>query len=84
MSLNLSNVDQNHINTQILAQLTALRARLDSMESTMKSGKKTNDSSKIKKSKVKTKGGIAYTGTKGVGPTSPPVHTVNNIPHLVG
>ena len=77
---NQSNVDQNHINTQILAQLSVFGARLDSMETTMKSGKKTNDSSKIKKSKVKTKGGIAYTGTKGVGLTSPPVHTVSNIP----
>ena len=52
---NQSAVDQNHINTQVLAQLSSLGARLDNMESTMKSGKKTNDSSKIKKARVKTK-----------------------------
>ena len=44
--------DQNYINTHILAQLRALGARLDSMEGSMKkSVKKTNDSSKVKKSK---------------------------------
>ena len=80
MGSNQSNVDQNQIYTQILAQLSALGARLDSMESTMKLGKKTNDTSKIKKSKVKTKGGVAYAGTKREGPTSPPVHTISNIP----
>ena len=80
MGSNHSNVDQNHINTQILAQLSALGARLDSMESSIKSGKKTNDSTKIKRSKVKTKTGVAHAGLKGVGLTSPTVQTVSNIP----
>ena len=68
MCSNQSSVDQNHINTQILALLSALGARLDSMESSIKSGKKTND-----------KTGVAHTGLKGVGLTSPPVQTVDNI-----
>ena len=59
MGSNQTDVDQNHINTQILAQLTALGARLDNMESSMKTGKKTGDSSKIKRSRVKPKGGVA-------------------------
>ena len=83
MGSNLSHVDQNHINTQILAQLSALGARLDSMESSMKSRKKTGDSSKIKRSRVKTKSGVAHASVKGLWPISPPAHTVNNIPHLV-
>ena len=46
----------------------------------MKTVKKTNDSTKIKRSKVKTKGGVAHAGSKGVGAASPPVPTVHNIP----
>ena len=80
MGSNQTDVDQNHINTEILAQLTALGARLDNMESLMKTGKKTGDSSKIKRSGVKPNGGVAQANLKGVGPTSPPVHTVTNIP----
>ena len=77
---NHKSTDQNDINTQILAQLKALGARLDNMESSMKTVKKTNDSTKIKRSKVKTKGGVAHAGLKGVGAASPPVQTVHNIP----
>ena len=62
--------DKNHISTQILAQLNVLGARLDNMESSMKMVKKTNDSTKIKRSKVKTKGGVAHVGLKGVGTAS--------------
>ena len=80
MGSNQTDVDQNHINTQILAQLTALGARLDNMKSSMKAGKKTGDSLKIKRSRVKPKGCITQANLKGVGPTSPPVHTVTNIP----
>ena len=80
MGSNRNDVDQNHINTQILAQLNALGARLDNMESSMKIGKKTGDSSKIKSSRVKTRGGVAHASLKGVGASSPPVHAVSNIP----
>ena len=59
---NQSNVDQNHINTKILAQVSALGARLDNMESSIKSGNKTNDGTKIKRSRVKTKGSVAHAG----------------------
>ena len=44
---NQNDVDQNQINTQILVWLTALGARLGSMEGSMKPGKKTNDATKI-------------------------------------
>ena len=44
---NQISMDQNHISSKVLAQLSALGARLDSMESSMKTVKKTNDSSKI-------------------------------------
>ena len=71
---------QNHINTQILPQLNALGARLDCMENSMKRLKKTNDSTKIKRTKVKTKDGVAHVFSKGVGVVSPPVQTVHNIP----
>ena len=50
------------------------------MESLIKTGKKTNDSTKIKRAKVKTKGSVAHAGSKGVGATSPPVQTVHSIP----
>ena len=43
-------------------------------------GKKTNDGSKIKRSKVKTKVNVAHAATKGVGVASPPVQRVYNIP----
>ena len=66
--------DQNHINAQNLAQLRALGARLDSMENSMKkSVKKTNDSSKIKKSKIKSRNGIAKTEVREVGTAIPSV-----------
>ena len=66
--------DQNHINPQILAQLRALGARLDSMENSMKKlVKKTNDSSKIKKSKIKSRNGIAKTEAREVGTAIPSV-----------
>ena len=71
---------QSYINTQILAQLNALGARLDNMESSLKTVKKTNDSTKIKRSKVKTKAVVAHADLKGVGAASPPVQTVHNIP----
>ena len=57
-------MDQNHTNSKILARLIALGARLDNMESSMKTVKKTNDSSKIKKSRVKTKATVAHNGLK--------------------
>ena len=72
-------MDQKHINNQILAQLSALGARLDSIESSSKTVKKTNDSTKIKKSKVKTKANVTHTGSRGVMAVSPPVQTVHNI-----
>ena len=51
---NCDPTDQNYINTQILAQLGALGPRRDSMENSMKkSVKKTNNSSKLKKYKIK-------------------------------
>ena len=54
--LNVVLMEQQHINTQILTQLSALGARLDSMENSMKKPvKKTNDVTKIKKSKTKAK-----------------------------
>ena len=46
----------------------------------MKAVKKTNDSTKIKRSQVKTKGGVAHSDLKGVGTAFPPVQTVHNIP----
>ena len=46
--LNVALMERQHINTQILSQLSALGARLDSMENSMKkSVKKTNDVTKI-------------------------------------
>ena len=66
--------DQNYINTQILSQLGALGARLDSMENSMKkSVKKTNDSSKVKTSKTKSKNGDAKTEAREVGLAIPSV-----------
>ena len=53
--------------------VNVMGARLDSMESSMKTVKKTNDSTKIKRSNVKTKGGVAHASLKGVGVASPPV-----------
>ena len=51
---NVALMEQQHINTQILSQLSALGARLDSMENSMKKTvRKTNDVTKIKKSKTK-------------------------------
>ena len=53
---NVGLMEQQHINTQILTQLSALGARLDSMENSMKKTvRKTNDVTKIKKSKTKAK-----------------------------
>ena len=46
----------------------------------MKLGKKTNDSSKIKRSKVKSKASVAHARSKGVRAASPSVQTVHNIP----
>ena len=77
---NHNSTDQNFINTQILAQLNVLWDRLDSMENSMKTVKKTNDSTKIKRSKVKTKGSVAHVSLKEIGATSPAVQTVHNIP----
>ena len=53
---NVGLMDQQHINAQILTQISALRARLDSMENYVKKPvRKTNDVTKIKKSKTKAK-----------------------------
>ena len=46
----------------------------------MKTVKKTNDSSKFKKSRVQTKVTVAHNGLKEVGAASPSVQTVHNIP----
>ena len=72
--------DRNHINSQILAQLSVLGVRMNSMESSLKTARKTNDSTKSKKSKVKTKATVTHTGSKGVGAASLPVQMVHNIP----
>ena len=73
---NHTSTDQN----QILAQFSALGARLDSMESSLKTVKKTNDSTKLKKSRFKTKTNLAHTGSKGVVAVSLPVQMVHKIP----
>ena len=75
-----NSTDQDHINTKILVQLNALDAGLDCMEDSMKTLKKTNDSTKIKRTKVKAKDGVAHVFSKGVGVVSPPIQTVHNIP----
>ena len=49
------------------------------MESSMTTVKKTNDSLKIKKSRVTTKATLAHTGLKEVGVASPSVQSVHNI-----
>ena len=74
---NQNSTDQNHINTQILAQLNALGARLDSMENSIKTVKKTNDSTKLTGPKSK----LNVVSSKGVGAVSP-VQTVHNIPPI--
>ena len=72
---NAALTDQQYINSQILSQLSALGARLDSMESSMKKPvKKTNDASKIKKSKSKVKVDAVQTGAHRVGAISSSVH----------
>ena len=51
---NVALMEQQHINTQILTQLSALGARLDSMENSMKKPvRKTNDVQKSKSQKQK-------------------------------
>ena len=51
---NVALTDQQYINSQILSQLSALGARLDSMENSIKKPvKRTNDASEIKKSTSK-------------------------------
>ena len=64
-------IDQNHINSKILEQLSALGARLDSMKNSMKTVKKTNNSTKIKRSKARTKATVVQTGLQGVGAAPP-------------
>ena len=77
---NAALTDQQYINSQILSQLSALGARLDSMENSMKKPvKKTNDGSKIKKSKNKVKVDDVQAGAHRVGAISS-VHVPHNIP----
>ena len=79
--LNAALKDQQYINSQILSQLSTLGARLDSMENSMKKPvKKTNDASKIKKSKNKVKVDDVQAGAHRVGAISSSVHVPHNIP----
>ena len=52
---------------------------MSNIEGSLKSAKKTNDSAKLKKSKVKAKTSVANTGAKVVHAASPPVQAVDNI-----
>ena len=72
---NVALTDQQYINSQILSQLSALGARLDSMENSIKKPvKKTNDASKIKKSKSKPRvNGVQSSQEVGAAPSSAPV-----------
>ena len=78
---NVALMEQQHINTQILSQLSALGARLDSMENSMKKTvKKTNDVTKIKKSKTKARVNGAQVASQEVGAAPPSVHVPHSIP----
>ena len=77
---NAALTEQQYINSQILSQLSALGARLDSMGYSMKKPvKKTNNVSKLKKSKSKVRAnGIQTSQEVGVAPSS--AHVPHNIP----
>ena len=78
---NAALTDQQYINSQILSQLSALGARLDSMESSMKKPvKKTSDVTKIKKSKTKAKVDGVQAGAHRVGTISSSAHVPHDIP----
>ena len=65
----------------LLSQLSASGARLDSMENPMKkSVKKTNDVTKIKKSKSKARVNSVQVGSQEVGAAPPSVHVPHSIP----
>ena len=75
---NVGLMEQQHINTQILSQLSVLGARLDSMENSMKKTvRKINDVTKIKKSKTKASVPVA---SQEVGAAPPSVHVPHSIP----
>ena len=73
--MNATHTEQQHINSQILSRLSALGARLDSVENFMK-----NDVTKIKKSKVKSKVNGLQVKSQEVGVALPSVHVPHNIP----
>ena len=78
---NVALMDQQHINAQILTQLCALGARLDSMEnSKKKSVRKTNDVTKIKKSKIKPRVSGVQVASQDVGAAPSSVHVPHTIP----
>ena len=78
---NVGLMEQQHINAQILTQLRALGARLDSMENSMeKPVRKTNDVTKIKKSKTKAKVTTVQVPSQEVGAAPSSVHVPYTIP----
>ena len=78
---NVGLMEQQHINAQILTQLSTLGARLDSMENSMKKPvRKTNDVTKIKKSKTKAKVASVQVPSQEVGAAPSSVHVPYTIP----
>ena len=79
---NVALTEQQHIiNIQIVSCLNALGARLDNMENSMKkSVKKTNDVTKIKKSKSKARGNGVQVGSQEVVVAPPSVYVPHSIP----
>ena len=74
---NVALMEQQHINTQILSQLSVLGARLDSMENSMKKTvRKTNDVTKIKKSKTKARVNGVQVASQEVGAAPPVPHSI--------
>ena len=73
-------VDQNMINQQILAQLNVLGNRLNSIEknSLQSTGKKTNDTSKIKRSKCDSKAHVPCNRDQVTGMATPSIPAVGN------
>ena len=82
---NINLMEQQHINFQILTQLSALGTRLDSMENSMKKPvRKTNDVTKIKKSKTKAKVNGVQVPSQEVGLLPLRFRSLMLLPHLVG
>ena len=75
-------VDQNMINQQILAQLNVLGKRLNSIEknSLQSTGKKTNDTSKIKRSKTDSKAHVPPNRDQVTCMATPSIPSVGNLP----